>query len=137
MKYYIAVNDDGHIGVLSRDKLPTASMYEVEFDEEMYNKIASNIGAYVVENDGNEMFLTCIQQNKMDKHVEEDDFSLEVKKNILRERRNNECFEVVNRGELWYSRLTAVQLRELDQWYSEWLQVTDTMTEPQKPSWIK
>lgn len=137
MKYYIAVNDDGHIGVLSRDKLPTASMYEVELDEEMYNKIASNIGAYVVENDGNEMFLTCIQENKMDKRVEEDDFSLEVKKNILRERRNNECFEVVNRGELWYSRLTAVQLRELDQWYSEWLQVTDTMTEPQKPSWIK
>ena len=51
--------------------------------------------------------------------------------------RNQECFPIINRGKLWYDNLTNAQLEELDKWYIEWLNVTETLTEPVKPEWIK
>ena len=62
---------------------------------------------------------------------------LENKKNYLRNKRENECFSVINRGQLWYNKLTEFQLVELDKWYTAWLNVTDTLIEPVKPSWLK
>ena len=35
----------------------------------------------------------------------------------LRERRETECFSVINRGWIWYSCLTLTQWRELRTWY--------------------
>lgn len=46
------------------------------------------------------------------------------------------CFSVVNRGWLWYSTLTLSQWRELRTWYISWLKVTETMTPPERPSWV-
>lgn len=62
----------------------------------------------------------------------------------LRERREYECFSVVNRGVLWYNVLTEAQRLELDKWYKEWLDVTDRYVEgidietiiPKKPEWL-
>lgn len=54
----------------------------------------------------------------------------------LRGRRSYECFEIINRGMLWYNSLTAQQLEELAVWYKSWLDVTDTKKIPQKPSWL-
>lgn len=62
---------------------------------------------------------------------------LENKKNELRNRREVECFSIINRGSLWYDNLTEEQLSELDKWYREWLNVTDTLVIPEKPFWIK
>lgn len=56
---------------------------------------------------------------------------------ILRQQRKEECFSVINRGELWYSRLSAAQKTELEQWYGAWLDVTETLTSPDKPAWLK
>ncbi len=56
--------------------------------------------------------------------------------NGLRRRRQEECFDIINRGELWYSRLTAEQKQELEQWYTAWLNVTETKEVPNKPDWI-
>ena len=55
----------------------------------------------------------------------------------LRIRREQECFSVINRGQLWYSILTEEQLAELQTWYKAWLDVTETKVIPEKPSWIK
>lgn len=55
----------------------------------------------------------------------------------LRAKRNIECFPIINRGKLWYDKLTQEQLEELDKWYSDWLNVTETLEEPVKPEWIK
>lgn len=55
----------------------------------------------------------------------------------LRHKREIECFSVVNRGKLWYDKLEAEQVQELDNWYMEWLDVTETLVEPQKPDWLK
>lgn len=47
------------------------------------------------------------------------------------------CFPVINRGEPWYERLTDQQREELQDWYQAWLDVTQTLTVPVKPDWIK
>lgn len=69
----------------------------------------------------------------------------------LRARREEECFSIINRGVLWYNLLTAEQQNELNVWYKEWLDITDTYREaielnpnldietiiPSKPIWLK
>ena len=55
----------------------------------------------------------------------------------LRTRRELECFSIVNRGKLWYNTLTEAQILELDKWYKDWLDVTETSIIPEKPSWLK
>lgn len=62
---------------------------------------------------------------------------LENKKNILREKRDVECFSIINRGKLWYDTLTSEQIEELNEWYRAWLDVTTTLVEPKRPEWIK
>lgn len=54
----------------------------------------------------------------------------------LRERRERECFSVVNRGVLWYDRLTKAQINELYEWYQNWLDVTITGVIPARPIWL-
>lgn len=54
----------------------------------------------------------------------------------LRLKREKACFPIINRGELWYSRLTADQKKELDTWYQAWLDVTDTNVLPDTLAWL-
>ena len=56
--------------------------------------------------------------------------------NFLRGLREKECFSVINRGKLWYNLLTNEQLTELKNWYTDWLNVTDTLEIPVKPEWL-
>lgn len=56
--------------------------------------------------------------------------------NELRVRRETECFSVINRGQLWYITLTEKQINDLDKWYQDWLNVTETKVIPEKPEWI-
>lgn len=60
-----------------------------------------------------------------------------VNLDLLRARRENECFSVVNRGKLWYESLTEVQIIELRHWYNAWLDVTETKVIPTKPNWLR
>ena len=57
--------------------------------------------------------------------------------NGLRARREIECFSIINRGQLWYNKLTEEQKVELDNWYNAWLDVTETMVIPEKPNWLE
>ena len=41
----------------------------------------------------------------------------EAAKTAYRQRRQAECFSVINRGRLWYDALTEEQLSELKTWY--------------------
>lgn len=54
----------------------------------------------------------------------------------LRRRREIECFPIINRGQLWYETLTEKQKTELKNWYSAWLNVTETLIIPDKPEWL-
>lgn len=56
---------------------------------------------------------------------------------LLRKRREAECFPIINRGALWYERLTPERRRSLLAWYEEWLNVTGTRKLPVRPDWLK
>ena len=55
---------------------------------------------------------------------------------FLRHRRETECFTIINRGKLWYDKLTEEQHEELNIWYHEWLDVTETKIIPERPLWL-
>lgn len=54
----------------------------------------------------------------------------------LRNQREEECFSVINRGALWYDRLTEEQKQELSAWYQAWLDAPQTNVIPTKPAWL-
>jgi len=62
--------------------------------------------------------------------------SEEDKLTSLRAKRNNECFNIINRGLFWYEKLSEKQKEELQTWYYNWLDVTVTKVIPQKPNWL-
>ena len=62
---------------------------------------------------------------------------LENKKNELRAIREQECFSIINRGSLWYATLADEQVEELNKWYQNWLDCTETLEIPKKPEWLK
>lgn len=66
------------------------------------------------------------------------EFNLEVSydDSELRLLRENECFSIINRSFLWYLSLTEEQKVELQQWYQEWLNITETRSVPKKPDWL-
>lgn len=66
-----------------------------------------------------------------------ENFCREAEINELRHRRTAECFSVVNRGAVWYERLTDKQRQELETWYQAWLDVTDTKVIPTNPIWLE
>ena len=73
-------------------------------------------------------------------HKDEDrvsEIKINNEKEILRSRREKECFSYVNRGSLWYEKLSGDQKVELQLWYDKWLDVTDTLTVPTKPEWLE
>lgn len=60
----------------------------------------------------------------------------EEKLDDLRTLREEECFPIINRGNLWYESLTLEQKLELKNWYQNWLDVTVTQVIPTKPTWL-
>lgn len=74
----------------------------------------------------------------------------EYKSNLDLEHLRNlrqECFEIVNRGVLWFNDLSEQQKEELNLWYHQWLDVPQVYTIsrpinindiiPHKPEWLK
>ena len=55
----------------------------------------------------------------------------------LRSQREKACFKYINRGDLWYNKLTNEQKIELESWYQAWLDVTETKVVPVAPEWLK
>lgn len=56
---------------------------------------------------------------------------------LYRKNREKECFPIINRGNAWYNSLTQWEKDDLQRWYKEWLDVTETLIVPSKPIWLK
>ena len=54
----------------------------------------------------------------------------------LRFQREKACFPYINRGYMWYNKLTDEQKKELENWYQAWLDVTETKIVPGAPEWL-
>lgn len=71
-------------------------------------------------------------------------FSDEEIKERLRFERQMQCFEIINRGEIFWDYLwnkysqeeIVIKKQELMNWYHSWLDVTDTKVIPTKPEWL-
>lgn len=61
---------------------------------------------------------------------------VDLQRERLRQRRSEECFPIINRGALWYEKLTSDQRAELSEWYEKWLNAPQTLSAPTAPSWI-
>lgn len=68
--------------------------------------------------------------------AEYEKYQTEEKKEDFRRRRETECFSVINRGQLWYEGVSLSQLLELRTWYKAWLDVTETLVVPERPTWL-
>jgi len=64
------------------------------------------------------------------------EFKENQEKDRLRIKRKEECFEIINRGKLWYDTLSEEQIAELRNWYKSWLDITQSKTEPKKPEFL-
>lgn len=72
----------------------------------------------------------------MNEIINEEFIAVEPCDNELRFQREVQCFAIVNRGIVWYKRLSEHQLQELEAWYKAWLDVTQTKQIPQMPVWL-
>lgn len=72
--------------------------------------------------------------------VKNEDKQREIKEKAeldeLRTQREKICFPYINRGFLWYNKLTEEQKEDLNIWYQSWLDVTETKVIPEKPEWL-
>lgn len=110
---------DGSVGVLP-DSVEVALDDTIDLEDFLYNFHAYKVVDGKLEID-------------TDKHASIVD---ENAKELLRQMRARECFPVINRGVFWYDTLSEDQRAELQKWYKDWLDVTDTNEIPTKPSWI-
>ena len=69
-------------------------------------------------------------------HERYEDTPEEVLLQELRDRREEICFPIINRGQAWYKSLTWGQQDKLQEWYKSWLDVTKTKIEPPAPRWL-
>ena len=101
--------------------------------------LAQRLGFYNEDNitDNWNNFIVYKGKKYLKTEINYNDYLLEEKIREFRIKREYECFPIINRGELWYSKLTESQKKELDDWYLAWLNVTETLIEPLKPEWIK
>lgn len=63
--------------------------------------------------------------------------TVEEQKEIIRRLRANRVFPIINRSNFWYNTLTETQKQELQTWYQAWLDATETLVLPDRPSWLK
>ena len=105
--------------------------------------VGDNGGIDVPEPDDLEEFVICATGYKVvDGLLQKDNTRdkaqrLEKQKEALRQQREVECFPVINRGWIWYSGLNLVQWLELKKWYLAWLNVTETLRIPERPTWLE
>lgn len=142
--YYYLLNSDGTIGMFSQEKfnencLETQENIILDYDN-LYKIKSQSIKNNFVDNSiPEDCYINdfdCVDNsysfNKTKYNARKEKYNLD----ILREKREVECFPIINRGKLWYDSLNELQLAELDCWYKSWLNVTITKLLPLKPLWL-
>lgn len=91
-----------------------------------------------IEDEVWELYCTDITSYKIEngKFVKLKD-ETELRANAIRTRRERECFPIINRGALWYNKLTEGQKTELSAWYEAWLDAPATSIIPDKLTWVE
>lgn len=83
--------------------------------------------------DGRFAFKKDIQNEEYE--VAKAEYEKEEYKEELRRRRENECFNYVDRA-AWFYSLSEEQKAEVLAWREKWLHVTETLIIPEPPAWL-
>ena len=128
MRKYIVIDENNNVIAASEGAyIEIDNATTIEIDEEInYDKFE---GLVFDKDSGKVVFDEVRYLKRMS----------EINKENLRLKREDECFSVVNRGDIWYETYvnTPQREREFKSWYKAWLDVTETLIIPTKPSWIK
>ena len=125
MKYWDCINEILYLSEISEEETKKLIGITDEYAEELIYK-CETFGGSIVNGDNNlPIFIPTSDEQKK-----------ENIKNELRLLREQECFPIINRGQLWYSMLTTEKTEELKNWYNAWLDVTETLVVPEKPNWM-
>lgn len=109
------------------------------YDEDYKNKaIFCNKNNYKIVVVGKDEKGTIYQIQESTKPTEEEIVQ------ELRERRNAECFSIINQNfiingqsKTWFDTLTEEQKVDVQNWLQQWKDVTITKIIPEKPNWLK
>ena len=104
-----------------------AKTFYRNLDENIAEKLMSTIAS---NQELKQTELTTLPPNELPPLSEEDVLQ------ELRMLREEECFSVINRGALWYEKLSAEEFLQLREWYQKWLDVTTSKVIPDKPAWL-
>lgn len=123
MKVYYLINNNNEIYQDGYDKFHNDCL---EMEEENYHIKNGYNGA---------LFFEDYMETE---EYKEKEATFKQTQNIkrLRRQRESECFPVINRGAFWYELRTEEEKTELREWYQKWLDVTDTLVIPEKPTWL-
>lgn len=102
------------------------SSFVVVGEPENINDFQENYQSYYLSDNG-----ALVKSNEKQIELENNKILFD-----LRSKREKQCFPYINRGELWYSKLSDAQKTELNTWYQAWLDVTETKIIPEMPSWL-
>lgn len=109
--YNIEIDDENHF---------------LELDEEQYSQILSSSHHYAWRYINGELVNEQYEEIPSEEEIDR-----------LRLLREQECFPIINRGQLWYDTLSDEQVQELNEWYRAWLDITITKVIPEKPNWLE
>ena len=119
----IRINENGYVQSYAEiGNLTNGIEIEAPSDLEHFEV---NFGAYQVK-DGVLIFDEDKRSQLDNQHILDD----------LRFEREQQCFTIINRGQLWYEMLSETQVAELQLWYQAWLDVTETLLIPERPGWL-
>ena len=102
------------------DGIDFETMATDTIDGDVWELYCTHSEAYKIENG---KFVKLISQE-------------ELQAQLIRKEREKECFPIINRGALWYNKLSEEQKQELSQWYEAWLDAPATNVVPDRPLWI-
>lgn len=117
---WIKKDESGKVVMVSNGKFDetfelSEEEYDVGFDGKLYSETELQSDDYLAQKNAFDNSIALIE---------------------LRNQREEECFSVINRGALWYDRLTEEQKQELSAWYQAWLDAPQTNVVPAKPAWL-
>lgn len=118
---YLLKNLDGSYSISSATGGDVSVVVVDEIDDGLWEKIA-----------GHEEWYSVVDDKVVLRKGED-----EIDREIIRERRREECFKVIDRSSLWYDGLSEEQRKELSEWYQAWLEAPQTGEVPQELEWIK
>lgn len=121
----VVLNEQGYVKAYATIGSFGSDFVTVDEPDDL-NDFENNYRSYYLS-DGN----VLVKSNDKLKEIEADRELV-----VLRSQREKACFPYINRGEMWYSRLSADQKNELSVWYQAWLDVTSTKVIPEKPEWL-